>query len=291
MFKLGDIEVHVINAGQVLVDSGGAFGLVPRILWSRHQTPINDWYLPMSLNCVLIKTGDNNIICDVGHGDKLTDKMRRVFQITYPQGTLQDGLARAGLSVEDIDIVIDTHLHGDHAGGSTTFDEDRSTIVAAFPNAEYVVQQREYEDAMQPNERTRATYYPENYEPLVKSGQMRLLNGDTDIVPGVRVVMMPGHTPAHTGVHIYNGEKHVLFVCDLASYAAHFEKLGWMTAYDVEPLVTLETKRRWQQWALENDPIIIYPHDTTMIASRFRAHEKGEGRNIPVSAEEGAEYI
>src|SRR5262245_53710676 len=123
MFQIGDMEVHLISAGQVLVDSGGPFGLIPRSLWSRHQTPINEYFLPMCLNNLLIKAGGKNILVDVGHGDKLTPKMREIAQLSYPNGTLTENLARLGVRPADIDLVIDTHLHGDHAGGNTTFAE------------------------------------------------------------------------------------------------------------------------------------------------------------------------
>lgn len=290
MFRLGDIEVSVISAGQVMVDSGGPFGLVPYVLWQKHQPLHDGHYLPMSLNSMLIKTGGKNIIVDVGHGDKLTEKMREIFQLTYPYGTLQEGLGRVGLGVEDIDMVIDTHLHGDHAGGNTTYDAD-GLVVATFPNAEYVVQRREFEDAIQPNERTGATYLPVNYQSLYEIGQLRLLDGDTELAPGVRGIVTPGHTPAHMSVHVTDSDQHILFVCDLASYAVHFAKLGWMTAYDVEPLVTLETKRKWQTWALENDAILIFPHDTTMIAGRLTEDEKGRPYIHPLTAQDGAVYV
>lgn len=287
MFKIGNMEIHIINSGQVMVDSGGPFGLVPRILWSKHQPVYNDYYLAMCLNCMVIKTPDKNVLVDVGYGDKLDEKMRRITQLTYPDGTLDEGLTRIGLGRNDIDLVIDTHLHGDHAAGNTTFGED-GNIIATYPNAEYVVQQCEYEDAMRPDERTRATYFPMNYEPLVDSGQMRLLNGDTDLLSGIRGVVMPGHTPGHMGVHVYHGDEHLLFVCDLASYAVHFERLGWMTAYDIEPLVTLETKRIWQQFALENNATLIFPHDTTMLAGRLEAGKKP--KLVGITHEEGAVY-
>ncbi len=156
--------------------------------------------------------------------------------------------------------MIDTHLHGDHAGGNTRYDES-GKVIPTFPNAEYVVQRREYEDAMHPNERTRATYFPINYQPLYESGQLRLLDGDTEIFPGITGHITRGHTPAHMSIRFASNGQQALFVCDMASYAIHFERLGWMTGYDVEPLETLETKRRWQQWALETGALLIFCHD------------------------------
>lgn len=288
MFQIGDFEVHLLNGGQIYVDSGGAFGLIPRVLWSRYHTPTDDHMLPMCLNVLLIKAHGKNILVDTGMGSKLPPKYVKQAQFTQPHGTLFDGLARVGLSAEDIDLVIDTHLHSDHCENNTKLDDD-GNIIATFPNAEYVVQRREYEDAMQPNERTSATYIPVNYEPLHTSGQLRLLDGDTEFYPGVKGYVTPGHTPGHMSVLLSSNDQHVFFICDLATWAIQIEKLAWMTAYDVEPLVTLETKRQWQPWLIENEAIIVFPHDTTTLAARLVSQD-GKPRLAPVSSEEGAVY-
>lgn len=289
MFKIGNFDIHVLSGGLVYVDSGGPFGLVPRMLWSRYQTPTDDHLLPMCLNCLLIKAHGKNILVDVGMGTKMPPKMAQRWHLTYPHGTLFEGLARLGLSAADIDLVINTHLHGDHCEVNTSFDNE-GNIVPTFPNAEHVVQRREYEDAMHPNERTRATYFPMNYEPLMETGQLRLLDGDTELLPGMHGVVTPGHTPGHMSVQVSADDQHLLFICDLASYAVHFERLAWMTAYDVEPLVTLETKRKWQQWALETQAIIVFPHDVTMMAGRLNQNDEGRTSMVPLTKEEGACY-
>lgn len=276
VLQIGDIRIHLINDCNVMVDPGGAFGLVPRALWSRVMTPSEDHLVPMSQNCLLVQTAGLNIVVDTGHGTKLDEKARRQWQMRGMGGLLR-GLAALGLRPQDIHMVIDTHLHGDHAGGNTRFVEGSVTEVeAVFPNAEYVVQRGEYEDAMRPNERTRATYLPYNYEPLVRSGQMRLLEGDSELAPGVRGIITPGHTPYHMSVRFESGGQYAAFVCDLASYAVHFERLGWMTAYDVEPLRTLETKRAWQQWALETNAILIFPHDPFCPVGRLKMSAEGK---------------
>ena len=206
--------------------------------------------------------------------------------MTRPHGTLIEGLARLGVAPGDVEIVIDTHLHADHCAGNTILAPDGSAA-AAFPNARYVVQRREYEDAMHPNERTRATYAPVNYEPLMQSGHLTLLDGDSEIVPGVRTVVTPGHTPGHQSVLFESKGQYALFVSDLASYAVHFEKLGWMTAYDVEPLVTLETKRRWQQWALDTNGLLIFQHDPHVMAGCLVEDSQGHRKIAPVEAAYG----
>jgi glyoxylase-like metal-dependent hydrolase (beta-lactamase superfamily II) len=283
MLQIGDIRVHLMNEHMIKVDPGGAFGLVPRALWSPLVPPDEDHLVPMCATCLLVQTADRNIIVDTGYGEKVTDKQKANMRLQRSHGLLPDSLGRLGLSPTDIHLVIDTHLHGDHAGGNTRYAEDGQTIVPVFPNAEYVVQRREYDDAIHPNERTRATYFSENYQPLVESGQMRLLGGDTELVPGVFGVVTRGHTPGHMSVHLESQGQHLLFVCDMASYAIHFERLGWITGYDVEPLVTLETKRGWQKWALETQAILVFPHDTQRPVGRFVMGDDGKGKVEPLN--------
>ena len=275
MITIGDIHIHLINAANTLVDGGGAFGLVPRVLWRRYFEPDEQNLIPMSETCLLVQVSGRNIVIDTGLGHRLGERERANWHIDYPGGGLNGGLARLGVSPADVDMVIDTHLHADHCAGNMKFKDDGDGIEPTFPNAEYVVQRREYADAMKPNERTRATYTPENYDPLVQSGQMRLLDGDTDFGSGIYGVVTPGHTPGHMSVRFESGGQQAIFLCDLSSYAVHFERLGWMTAYDVEPLVTMETKRQWRQWVLDHDAIVIFPHDPKRPAGRLTEDERG----------------
>lgn len=269
MIQCGDIQIALVSDGVVHVDAGGPFGLVPRALYRHFLTPDEHNRVPMTLTCLLVRAHGKTILVDTGLGEKLTERMKETWGLARPQGTLVEGLARRGVRPEDVDLVINTHLHGDHCAGNTVFASDFSALAPAFPNAEYVVQRREYEDAMRPNERTRSTYYPVNYQPLVESGRMRLLDGDTEIVPGIHGVVTPGHTPGHMSIRFESQGQHALFVSDLASYSVHFERLAWMTAYDVEPLVTLETKRRWQAWALETGALLLFQHDPNVPAGHL----------------------
>lgn len=284
MIQLGEINIHLVSDGVVHVDGGGPFGLVPRTLWSRYLSPDDHNRVPMILTCLLVEAGGKKILVDTGLGDKLPPKMVEQWGLIHPTGDLIDGLARLGVTPDDIDIVINTHLHGDHCAGNTAFDP-AGNICPRFPKATYYVQRREYEDAMHPNERTKATYFPINYDPLVQSGQMMLLDGDTEIVPGIRGVITPGHTPAHQAILFESAGQQALFVADFASYAIHFERLGWMTAYDVEPLVSLETKRRWQQWALDTHGLLIFQHDTQIPAGRLIEDDQGHRKIDPVPVE------
>ncbi|MCE2488986.1 MAG: MBL fold metallo-hydrolase [Anaerolineae bacterium] len=274
MLQIGDIQVHLIQESHYLVDPGGPFGLVPRALWSRHMTPTDDLLVLMTSNCLLLRTAGRNILIDSGYGHRLPEKIQRQLQLTRPFGDLCGGLARLGLAPGDVNLVINTHLHADHCAGNTRLAEN-GEVVAVFPNAEYVVQRREYEDACRPNERTRATYVADNFEPLRASGQLRLLDGDCDLAPGLRTVVTPGHTPGHMSVVLESGGQVAVQLADLATYALHFERLGWMTAYDVEPLITLETKRRWQVWALEREALLFFPHDPQRPAGRLQRDDAG----------------
>jgi glyoxylase-like metal-dependent hydrolase (beta-lactamase superfamily II) len=194
-----------------------------------------------------------------------------------------DGLGRIGVQASDIDLVINTHLHADHCGGNTMFDEDGVTVIPTFPNAEYVVQAREMLDATHPNERTRSTYLSQNWDVLRQRGQLRLLYGDTQLADGIWGILAPGHTPGLMAIRIESMGQHVAFVCDMASFAVHFEKLAWMTAYDIEPMVTLETKRIWQKWAFDADAVIIFPHETKRPMGKLIRNAKNQPEIVPIN--------
>lgn len=283
MFRIGDIEVYLFNDAATWVDPGGMFGLVPRVLWSRYHEADGRNLVQTANHNLLIRSAGRNIIVDNGYGNCLSESQRKRAGITQFDGTHR-GLRALGIARADIDIVLDTHLHDDHCTGNFRLGVDGSRT-PAFPNADYLVQRREYQDAIRPNERTRATYLPDNYVPLFQSGQLRLLDGDCDIAPGVTAYVTPGHTPAHMSVCIESGGQHAAFLCDLASLAVQFERLAWMTAYDVEPLATLETKRVWQRWALQTGALLFFPHDAVKPVGRLAQDERGRYAVQPVEFE------
>lgn len=280
MFRIGDIDACLFNDATSFMDPGGLFGLAPRVLWSRRYSADERHLIRCATHNLLIRAAGVNILVDTGFGNNVSDSQRRFLHIDASDGTHR-GLAAIGISAADIDIVIDTHLHDDHCSGNFRRTADGARA-PAFPNAEYLVQRREYEDATHLNERTRATYRPENFRPLFESGQLRLLDGDAEIAPGVSAIVTPGHTPGHMSVRIESVGESAAFLCDMASLAVHFERLAWMTAYDVEPLVTLETKRRWQEWALETEALLIFPHDAVTPAGRLTHDERGRPTVQPV---------
>ncbi|RME72680.1 MAG: MBL fold metallo-hydrolase, partial [Chloroflexi bacterium] len=238
------MEFTILNDGISWADGGGAFGLVPRQVWEKKFPPDSLNRIPLPIRCLLVRSEGKNILVDTGFGRKLTDRMKRHAGLERPNGDLLDDLSRHGLSAGDIDIVINTHLHLDHCGGNTIYPEEHpDDPVPTFPNAEYLIQRLEWADAILPNERTRATYFPENFVPLQKAGQLRILNGNTRVTDEVRTAVTRGHTRAHQVVILESGREPVIFVADMATLHYHIERLAWVTAYDVEPLESIETKR------------------------------------------------
>ncbi len=268
--QIGRAKLHLVSDGLVWLDGGGPFGLVPRTMWEKLLSPDEFNRVPLSLYCLLIRSQGKTILVDTGLGDHLSDKQRQIYGLTRPNGGLIQALARLGLSPEAIDIVINTHLHADHSGGNTTRRGGNEELIPTFPRAEYWIQRQEWADAAFPNERTRAVYLPENFLPIKEVEQLHLLNGDTQVTSEVRTVITRGHTRAHQSVVIESEGEVALYTGDLATLAVHFERLAWVTAFDVEPLETIETKRRWQRWALERNARIILPHDTQTPLARLQ---------------------
>jgi glyoxylase-like metal-dependent hydrolase (beta-lactamase superfamily II) len=230
-----------VSDGTYWSDGGGFFGLVPKVLWERIVETDELNRIPFHLRCLLIETNEQRILVDTGYGDKLSDKERGQLGLTG-QGRLLASLEKLGIGALDVDLVINTHLHGDHCGGNTFYDE-QGELAPTFPWATYCVQRLELADATFPNERTRATYRRENFEPLQERGQMRILSGDTRLSDEVRVVVTPGHTRAHQCVVVESDGQTAMFMGDMASWPLHMERLAWVPAYDVEPLVSIESKR------------------------------------------------
>ncbi|HLZ10201.1 MAG TPA: MBL fold metallo-hydrolase [Chloroflexota bacterium] len=264
--KIGGVTVDVLNDGYFRTDGGAMFGVVPKTMWERKLKPDDRNRVLMALRCLLLRVDGRTILVDTGIGNKHRLKEIEIFGIERQPGLLGE-LAAIGVGPDQVDIVVDTHLHFDHAGGNTRLEGD--IAVPTFPRAEYWVQRGEWEDATHPNERTRSTYLPENLEPIRDSGRLRLFDGPTEIASGVRWVMTPGHTPCHTCVLIESGQESILFTVDVCPFAAHLERLAWVPGVDLEPLVAMETKRRVIADVLANDRLVIFDHDPHVVSARL----------------------
>lgn len=269
MYQLGNVRIQLLSDGLIWDDGGGAFGLVPRTRWEKVIPPDEYNRIPMRSDSLLIESAGKRILVDTGYGEKLTPA--DIERLSLQGRRLRESLADIGLSPEDIDIVINTHLHADHCGGNTVYADGR--VVPAFPRAEYWIQRLEMADARYPNERTRNTYFAENFVPLEESGRLRLLFGDTRVTPEVLCIATPGHTRGHQSVYIESAGQKALFLGDVATLAIGMERLAWVTAYDIDPMQNIETKRRLGRWAIEEHILLIFMHDPNIRAGYLREQD------------------
>ncbi len=256
--RIGDVEISLMSDGFIRVDGGGMFGLVPRVMWEKKHPADDLNRVGMDVKSLLIKDGEHNIVVDCGYGSKMSHRTRQVMGIERT-GELPERLREQGIELSQVDLVINTHLHSDHSGGDTVQQGDQ--LFPTFPNASYVVQEGEWEDANHTNERTRATYLPENLLPLWENRRLELIEGDTQITPHVRCILTPGHTPHHQSILIESEGQKALYTADVSPFAVHMERLAWVAAYDLEPMRSIETRREIQRWAVEERVLLIFPHD------------------------------
>ena len=256
--RFGNLELFSLSDGIMRLDGGAMFGVVPRVFWEKSNPADELNRIIIGVNPLLIKAEGCNILVDTGNGNKFSEKLLKIYGIERDT-TLLNSLSDAGLRPEDIDIVINTHLHFDHCGGNTVVNGN-GEHEPAFPMAGYVVQKSEWEDATRPNELTRASYLPENFIPLMETGRVELVDGDKEVYPGVTVVHTPGHNRGHQSVRIESDGKTAFYLGDMIPTAAHVP-LPYIMGYDLYPLELLELKRRILREALEGHWLMIFEHD------------------------------
>jgi glyoxylase-like metal-dependent hydrolase (beta-lactamase superfamily II) len=252
---LGDFELTIVSDGTYFLDAGAFFGVVPKTLWSKKVTPDELNRLDAGTNSLLVRTGDKNILIETGIGDKLPDRLVQIFK---QPAKLLENLHAAGLGPEDIDIVINTHLHFDHCGWNTV--RRGGQIAATFPNAKYYAQEKELEHAHLQLERDAISYMSPNYDPLVENGQMMLLNGDLEILPGISVKVFPGHTANMQAVLIESRGKKACYISDLIPTSNHLD-VTWVMAFDVLPLQSIESRKRYYASAIPEGWLTVFTHD------------------------------
>jgi glyoxylase-like metal-dependent hydrolase (beta-lactamase superfamily II) len=277
--RLGRLQLHAINAGGQKLDGGAMFGVVPKPLWSRRIQPDDRNRIPLAMRVLLIEHDRGLVLVDTGAGNKEDAKFHEIYGVenTGASGRtlLEDALRQLGHSPEAVTLVIDTHLHFDHAGGNTWVDEE-GVVHASFPRARYVVQRGEYDWATHPNERTAASYFARNWNPIVAAGLFDFVEGEREHWPGIRLIPTPGHTPYHQGVLLESDGERLFYAADLMPTSAHVP-LPWIMAYDVEPLVTLESKRTILRRAVDEDWLVMFEHDPAVGFGRIRSDGKGYG--------------
>jgi glyoxylase-like metal-dependent hydrolase (beta-lactamase superfamily II) len=259
--SIGSIRIHAIEAGLQWLDGGAMFGVVPKPLWERRIAGDERNRIPLALRCLLVEAPNALVLIDTGIGGKENGKFIDLYGVDNAgePTRLEDGIRDAGFEPEDIDIVLNTHLHFDHAGGNTLLDSD-DALLPAFPQARHVVQKAEYDFARGGNERVRASYLSKNFEPVAEAGLWRFVEGDAEITEGVNVVRTPGHTPHHQSVLVTSSGDTACYLADVCPTSAHLP-LPWIMGYDLAPLVTLESKRSLWTRARHEEWLLIFEHD------------------------------
>lgn len=253
---LGSFELTAFSDGTYPLDGGAFFGVVPKVMWSRKMEADDRNYVTAGLNSLLIRTGDQTVLVETGMGNKLSERMVKFYG---QPAKLIDNLAEGGVAPEDIDIVINSHLHFDHCGWNTVRDAN-GKIVPTFPRAKYYAPEGEWQYSRKPSERDAISYIPDNYDPLLASVQMTLLKGGEEIVPGISVKTFPGHTAHMQAIMVESQGKTACYISDLMPTSAHID-LTWGMSFDLYPLDTIESKKRYYAKAIPEKWLTVFTHD------------------------------
>ncbi|MFN2455221.1 MAG: MBL fold metallo-hydrolase [Pyrinomonadaceae bacterium] len=257
--RLGDYRVEIVPDTEFRLDGGAMFGVVPHTLWSKVCPPDEFNRIRMNMNCLFIETPTERILVETGIGEKWTPKLAGIYGIKRERSLIDSLRAIANVAAEEITIVVNTHLHFDHAGGNTKFDE-AGTPVPTFPNARYCISRAEYEHAEAPLERDQASYLPENWRPLKEAGQLELKDDDYEIAPGVRMETVAGHNRSMQCLRVERGGRTLYSFADLVPTRAHVP-FAWIMGYDLYPVETLEGKKRLLTQAAREDWLCYFYHD------------------------------
>jgi glyoxylase-like metal-dependent hydrolase (beta-lactamase superfamily II) len=266
---LGDFELTAVSDGIYYLDGGAFFGVVPKVLWSRKLPSDEQNRVRAGLNSLVVRSRDRTVLIETGIGNKLPERMAKIHG---QPALLLENLAAAGVAPEDVDVVINTHLHFDHCGWNTL--RKGAGVVPTFPKATYYVQRGEWEHAHQ-SQRDAPSYFVENYDPLVESGQMKLLTGSQEIVPGISVEVFPGHTRDMQAVVIQSAGKIACYISDLIPTSAHLD-LNWVMAFDLYPVETIESRKRYYARAIPGKWLTAFTHDPNTPWAYVEKDKKGK---------------
>jgi len=277
--KFGDYRVEIVSDCEFCLDGGAMFGVVPRNLWSKACPPDEQNRIRMNMNCLFIEGGGERILVDTGIGDKWSEKHQTMYGIDRKRSFDESLRAIAGVGSEDITIVINTHLHFDHAGGNTTLDESGKAS-PTFPNARYFVSRAEYEHAEAPSERDRASYLPDNWRPLKDSRQLELKPSEYEVVPGLRMETHAGHNRSMQCARLVQADETLFGFADLVPMRAHVP-FAWIMGFDLYPVETLEAKKKLLPQAAREAWTCLFYHDPEMPLARI-SEDGGKLRAINI---------
>ncbi|MDP2600150.1 MAG: MBL fold metallo-hydrolase [Deltaproteobacteria bacterium] len=271
--RIGSYEIFAIETGEFALDGGAMFGVVPKTLWGK-KIPVDEKNrIDMRLRCLLLQGDGRNILIDCGMGEKWDAKMRDIYRLDTSRYSIEKSLASHGLKTSDITDVILTHLHFDHAGGST-YKDNNGKLLPTFPKATYIVQKENLDWARNPTEKDRASYLKDDWEPLVQAGVLKIVDGEKEILPGIHTKLFYGHTRAIQLPFLDDGKTKLFFCGDVIPTSVH---LGppWIMAYDNFPLITLEEKKKILKQAAAEKWILVFEHCPLISAAQIEAAEKG----------------
>jgi len=274
---LGDFELTVFSDGTYPLDGGAFFGVIPKTMWSKKMVPDDRNLVTAGLNSLLIRTGKQTVLVETGMGNKLSERMVKIYG---QPAQLLANLAAGSVSPEDIDVVINTHLHFDHCGWNTVRNQE-GRAVATFPRAKYYAPEGEWQYGRHPSERDAISYIPDNYDPLVQSGQMTLLKGGEEILPGICVRTFPGHTASMQAVTVQSGDKTACYISDLIPTSAHID-LAWGMGFDLYPLQTIESKKNYYAQSVPEKWLTVFTHDPKTPWAYVEKDESGKMVSRPV---------
>jgi glyoxylase-like metal-dependent hydrolase (beta-lactamase superfamily II) len=268
-YKLGSFELWFLNDGEIWLDGGSTFGIVPKSIWSKLTVPDEQNRIRLGMNPLLIRAGEQLVLVETGIDRKPGEKVRRIYGLSETSLVL-DQLALLGVQPQDITLVINTHLHFDHAGLNTRLLD--GNLLPTFPKARYIVQKQELEDALHPHERSRASYFSENIEPVL--GQFELVEGEAEILPGLRVVPVPGHTLGMQAVELASEGQNFAYPAELIPTMMQTPLL-YIMAFDLYPMTTLETRKRMYERWIDGQYLLVFTHEPGHPLGRLVRTEKG----------------
>jgi len=271
MHRLGEFELHVVSDGTFRLDGGAMFGIVPKPVWEKVAKPDERNRITLGLNCLLIRTGRQNVLVDTGMGDKHDARFRELYGEAH-ETTVPKELAKIGVKREEIDFVILSHLHFDHAGGATR--REGGALVPVYPRATYVIQEGMWAEALAPNPRTKGSYFQEDFVPLQEAGRVKFVNGEAEIVPGIRVTQTGGHVRHHQIVTAESGGRKAIFWADLLPTTAHL-KAAWVMGYDLYPHEVAAMKEKMVAQAAAERWVNVFEHDPAVPMATVMPDEKG----------------
>jgi glyoxylase-like metal-dependent hydrolase (beta-lactamase superfamily II) len=266
---VGDFEVTVLSDGTYEGDGGAFFGVVPKVMWEKRIQADARNMITVGLNSLLVRDGRQTVLIETGIGPKLSEKQQAIHK---HRARLMESFKEAGVSPDEVDIVINTHLHFDHCGWNTHYRDGKA--VATFPRARYYAQRGELEHAHEQCERDRVSYLTDNYDPLVESGQMTLLEGDAEIAPGISVKLYPGHTQNLQAVTVRSGGATLCYPSDLIPTTHHLDPT-WVMAYDLFPLTCIESRHRFYEEAIPGKWLVAFTHDHDTPLAYIETGDKG----------------